>query len=138
MKDIASEGILSAELIKNAMFYAAEETNEKFESMPKTFTQIWTSFQNNAQKAFQPVLQRMNGIAGSGAFQGFVDGAIEALAVVAGITLEIFDFLGTLSFSSMYREIFCTIFGACSRMLLYSSPRSTPEPIACVSCSMAA
>ncbi len=94
MKDIASEGILSAELIKNAMFYAAEETNEKFESMPKTFTQIWTSFQNNAQKAFQPVLQRMNGIAGSGAFQGFVDGAIEALAVVAGITLEIFDFLG--------------------------------------------
>ena len=68
MKDIASEGILSAELIKNAMFYAAEETNEKFESMPKTFTQIWTSFQNNAQKAFQPVLQRMNGIAGSGAF----------------------------------------------------------------------
>ena len=83
--DIASEGILSAELIKNAMFYAAEETNEKFESMPKTFTQIWTSFQNNAQKAFQPVLQRMNGIAGSGAFQGFVDGAIEALAVVAGV-----------------------------------------------------
>ena len=95
MKDIASEGILSAELIKNAMFYAAEETNEKFESMPKTFTQIWTSFQNNAQKAFQPVLERINEIANSEAFQGFVDGAIEAMTVVAGITLEIFDFLGS-------------------------------------------
>ncbi len=94
MKDIASEGILSAELIKNAMFYVAEETNEKFESMPMTFSQIWTSFQNNAQKAFQPVLERINEIANSEAFQGFVDGAIEAMAVVAGITLEIFDFLG--------------------------------------------
>lgn len=67
MKDIASEGILSAELIKNAMFYAAEETNEKFENMPMTFSQIWTSFQNNAQKAFQPVLDRINEIANSNA-----------------------------------------------------------------------
>gem|GEM_PF-102049 len=93
MKDIASEGILSAELIKNAMFYAAEETNEKFENMPMTFSQIWTSFQNNAQKAFQPVLERINEIANSEAFQGFVNDAVESLSVVAGITLEIFDFL---------------------------------------------
>lgn len=93
MKDIASEGILSAELIKNAMFYTAEETNEKFENMPMTFSQIWTSFQNNALMAFQPVLNRINEIANSEAFQGFVDGAIESLSVVAGITLEIFDFL---------------------------------------------
>lgn len=93
MKDIASEGILSAELIKNAMFYTAEETNEKFENMPMTFSQIWTSFQNNARKAFQPVLERINEIANSEAFQKFADGAIESLSVVAGITLEIFDFL---------------------------------------------
>ena len=93
MKDIASEGILSAELIKNAMFYTAEETNEKFENMPMTFSQIWTSFQNNALMAFQPVLDRINEIANSEAFQGFVDGAVESLSVVAGIILEIFDFL---------------------------------------------
>ncbi len=93
LKDIASEGLISAEMVKAAMFYAADETNAKFEGMPKTFEQIWISFQNNAMMAFQPVLQRMNEIANSEAFQEFVDNAISALSVVAGIALEIFDLL---------------------------------------------
>ena len=79
--------------MKAAMFSAANETNAKFEQMPKTFSQIWTSFQNTALMAFQPVLQRMNEIANSEAFQSFVNGAIETLSMVAGITLEIFDLL---------------------------------------------
>ena len=52
--------------------------------MPKTFSQIWTSFQNTALMAFQPVLQRMNEIANSEAFQTFVNNAVEGLAIVAG------------------------------------------------------
>lgn len=93
LKDIASEGIISAEIVKNAMFAAADETNAKFESMPKTFNQIWTSFQNNALMAFQPVLQRLNDIANSESFQTFVNGAIEALSMVAGIAVEIFNLI---------------------------------------------
>ena len=86
LKDIAGEGLLSAELVKSAMFAAADETNARFESMPKTFEQIWTSFQNHALMAFQPVLERMNEIGNSEAFQEFVNGTIEALAVAAGAT----------------------------------------------------
>lgn len=93
LKDMAAEGQITAEIVKAAMFAAADDTNAKFESMPKTFSQIWTSFQNTALMAFQPVLQRMNEIANSEAFQGFVNGAIEALSMVAGIALEIFDLL---------------------------------------------
>ena len=40
--------------------------------------------------------------------------------------------------TSIYFAMACIMFGACSRILLYSSPRSTPEPIACVSCNIAA
>ena len=93
LKDMAAEGQITADIVKAAMFAAADETNAKFESMPKTFSQIWTSFKNNALMAFQPVLQRMNEIANSEAFQEFVNGAIETLSVVSGITLEIFDLL---------------------------------------------
>ena len=93
LKDMAAEGQITAEIVKAAMFAAADDTNAKFESMPKTFSQIWTSFQNTALMAFQPVLQRMNEIANSEAFQGFVNNAIEALSMVAGIALEIFDLL---------------------------------------------
>lgn len=93
LKDMAAEGQITADIVKAAMFAAADETNAKFESMPMTFSQIWTSFQNTALMAFQPVLQRMNEIANSEAFQGFVNNAIEALSMVAGIALEIFDLL---------------------------------------------
>lgn len=93
LKDMAAEGQITADIVKAAMFAAADETNAKFESMPKTFSQIWTSFQNIALMAFQPVLQRMNEIANSEAFQEFVNNAIEGLSMVAGIALEIFDLL---------------------------------------------
>lgn len=93
LKDMASEGAITADIVKAAMFAAADDTNAKFESMPKTFSQIWTSFQNTALMAFQPVLERMNEIANSEAFQAFVNNAIEGLSMVAGIALEIFDLL---------------------------------------------
>lgn len=93
LKDMAAEGQITADIVKAAMFAAADDTNAKFESMPKTFSQIWTSFQNTALMAFQPVLQRMNEIANSEAFQEFVNNAIEGLSMVAGIALEIFDLL---------------------------------------------
>ena len=93
LKDMAADGAITADIVKAAIFAAADETNEKFASMPKTFSQIWTSFQNTALMAFQPVLNRLNEIANSDAFQQFVNNAIEGLSVVAGIALEIFDLL---------------------------------------------
>ena len=96
LKDMAAEGEITAEIVKNAMFAAADETNAKFESMPKTFSQIWTSFQNTALMAFQPVLQRLNDVANSEAFQTFINGAIEALSMVAGIVVEIFNLIASV------------------------------------------
>ena len=93
LKDMAAEGLITADIVKAAMFAAADDTNATFEQMPQTFSQIWTSFQNTALMAFQPVLQRMNEIANSEAFQGFVNNAIEALSMVGGIALEIFNLL---------------------------------------------
>ncbi len=93
LKDMAAEGAITADIVKAAMFAAADETNAKFESMPMTFEQIWTSFENTALMAFQPVLERMNEIGNSEAFQGIVDNAITALSVVAGLALEVFDLL---------------------------------------------
>ena len=93
LKDMAAEGQISADIVKAALFAAADETNAKFESMPRTFEQIMTSFQNKALMAFQPVLERLNEIANSEAFQELVNGAIEMLTVAAGMTLNIFDLL---------------------------------------------
>lgn len=60
MREMASEGAITADVVKNAMFAAAEETNAKFEEMPMTWGQVWTSFQNTAIMAMQPVLSAIN------------------------------------------------------------------------------
>ncbi|NBI73660.1 phage tail tape measure protein, partial [Clostridiaceae bacterium] len=93
LKDIAGEGLISAGMVKAAMFAAADETNAKFESMPKTFEQMWTSFGNNALIAFQPVLERMNEIGNSQAFQEFVNNSIGAISALAGVSLELVGLL---------------------------------------------
>lgn len=90
LKDMAADGEITADIVKNAMFAAADETNAKFESMPMTFSQIWTSFQNTALMAFQPVLEELNSLANSDAFQSFVSNATMALAAVAGVITRIF------------------------------------------------
>lgn len=56
MREMASEGAITADVVKNAMLSAAEETNAAFESIPLTWGQVWTMAGNVALQALQPVL----------------------------------------------------------------------------------
>ena len=96
IRAMAQEGELTADIVKSAIFASADDINAKFEAMPMTWGQIWQSFQNTALIAFQPVLQRINEIGNSEAFQNFVNNAIEDLAVLAGVVLNIFDVIGAV------------------------------------------
>ena len=93
IREMAADGELSASVVKAAIFSAADDINSKFESMPQTFAQIWTSSQNTALMSFQPVLNRLNEIANSDAFQQFVNNAIGGFSAVASVSLEILNFL---------------------------------------------
>lgn len=95
IREMAADGELSADVVKAAIFSAADDINSKFNEMPMTWGQIWQQMQNTALIAFQPVLQRINEIANSEAFQTFVNGAIDALATLANIALEVFDFMAS-------------------------------------------
>ena len=63
LKDLASEGEITADIVKKAMFAAADETNAKFESMPMTWAQVWTTISNAVLMASQPILTAINWIA---------------------------------------------------------------------------
>ena len=63
IRNMAAEGQITADIVKNAMFATADETNRKFESMPYTFSQVWTQLQNVLLQVFNPLIQ----IIGSGA-----------------------------------------------------------------------
>lgn len=93
IKSYAEQGLITAEVVKNAMFAAADETNAKFESMPKTWAQIWTSMQNKALSIFNPILTKINQIANSEQFTKVTDGVINGLAGIASVATVILDLL---------------------------------------------
>ena len=82
MREMASEGLVTSTVVKNALLGAAEEVNAKFEQMPMTWGQVWTSFQNTAIMAVQPVLNAINWMANNIQIIGpLVLGAASAFAV---------------------------------------------------------
>lgn len=91
IKQLASDGVITAELIKNAMFYAAEETNRKFESLPKTFGQVWTLITNSAQQAVLPFLEKLNKIINGERFNNFLNGIVGGLMLLGEIAGAVID-----------------------------------------------
>lgn len=63
MRELASEGAITADVVKNALLGAAQETNAAFEQMPMTWGQVWNLMQNTAIQALQPVLDAINFVA---------------------------------------------------------------------------
>lgn len=91
IKQYAQEGAVTAGVVKNALFAAADETNAKFESMPMTWGQIWTSMQNRALTALDPILTKLNGIANSEQFSTVADSALQAFSVIASVATVALD-----------------------------------------------
>lgn len=123
IRDIASEGMLSAEIVKASVFSASDEINAKFEEMPMTWGQVWQSIQNTALMKFQPVLERLNEMANSESFQTFVNNAVEAMALLADTVLNIFDLVASAGsfISDNWAVIGPIIYGVVAALAVYAA-----------------
>ena len=63
LRTMGSEGKITAAIVKNALFSAAEETNAAFEKTPMTWAQVWTTVTNIAVRALDPLLSGINWVA---------------------------------------------------------------------------
>ncbi len=90
LKELSSQGLITADIIKNALFTSAEETNQKFAEIPMTFADIGQSIQNQFVQAFAPVLEQLASITSSGEFLAAFEGvgiAIRSVAAVAQVSI---------------------------------------------------
>lgn len=119
---MASEGELTADIVKSAIFAASDDINAKFEEMPMTWGQVWQSMQNTAVIAFQPVLEKINDLANSETFQNFVDNVMGAMAILANTVLNIFDVIGQVGgfISDNWSVLSPIIYGVVAAMGLYT------------------
>lgn len=93
IRELASDGQITADIVKNAMLSSIDETNKQFDKMPKTWGQIWTTFKNDALMAFQPVLQQINALANSEGFNSFVDTATQGMYFLGDVAAKTIDLI---------------------------------------------
>lgn len=93
IRKMAAEGKISADVVKNAMFASAESINEKFESMPVTWGQMWTQFKNQALMAFQPVLEKINELSQNENFKQMMNDIMISVQELAGAVFTVVSFV---------------------------------------------
>lgn len=99
LKKMSADGVITADIIKNAMFKASEDINKRFETMPKTFGDVFTQFGNKALKAFEPVIQKVNEVINSSAFISFTEKLMQGINLAAaglGALIDGFMWLGNV------------------------------------------
>lgn len=123
IREMAQEGKISANVVKAAIFSAADDINSKFESMPMTWGQLWTSFQNEATKAFQPVLQRLNDMPNNQSFQTFVTNVVNDMAIIAGVVSDILDGIGQVGtfIGDNWSAISPVVYGIGAALLVFAA-----------------
>lgn len=90
LKELSSQGLITADIIKNALYGSAEETNQKFAEIPMTFADIGQSLQNQFIQAFAPVLEQLSSITSSSEFMAAFEGvgiAIRGVAAAAQVSI---------------------------------------------------
>lgn len=131
LKQLASEGKITADVIKRAVLDNMDEIDEQFHQMPLTWGDQWTWLKNHTLKSFAPVLQGLNDLANSDAVRRFVDGAITAIDMLAPYAYAAVQLIGGLvnnivyvvggayDFLKEHGEIVTAALGAVSSALLY-------------------
>ena len=97
IKQMAQEGKLSADIVKNAIFADADNINAKFEQMPMTWGQVWTTMSNAAIMQLQPLLEKINSIANSPQFQAFASNAVNAVGLISNALIGLIDLIGNVA-----------------------------------------
>ena len=93
MRELASQGQITATVVKNAIFDVADKTDKAFEKIPLTFGQAWTMAGNAAVKAMQPAMKRLTDLLNSDLGKKAVNGLIAGFELLGRGATGVIDLL---------------------------------------------
>ncbi|MGS5516336.1 tape measure protein [Clostridioides difficile] len=106
IREMASEGMLTADIVKNSLLAASAETNAQFEKMPYTLGQIFTSIKNNAVMIFGAIQKKIEDTVSSKGFRTFIVNITDSLYVLGAVGYSIFNGLINLFSSPAFQGFF--------------------------------
>lgn len=121
IRAMAADGQITADIVKNAMFAAADDIETKFSNMPKTWAQIWVGMKNKALSIFAPILTKINQIGNSERFTQVTDAIINGLAGIASVATWVLDLLigGAALVVDNWSWLSPIIYGVAGALLVY-------------------
>lgn len=121
IRAMAADGQITADIVKNAMFAAADDIEAKFSNMPKTWAQIWVGMKNKALSIFAPILTKINQIGNSERFTQVTDAIINGLAGIASVATWVLDLLisGAALVVDNWSWLSPIIYGVAGALLVY-------------------
>lgn len=123
IRELASDGKITADIVKRALFAAADETNAKFEEMPNTFRDVWIVAMNNVSAKFGDFFSQLTSVSDSKKLQSAIDGWVSSLGSVAKVAVFVFDLLVSGS-SLVYKHwsmIEPVIWAVVAALIVYNS-----------------
>ncbi|MEE3809865.1 tape measure protein [Lysinibacillus fusiformis] len=96
LKEMSSEGTITADLIKRSLFNAADEIEEKFGNMPMTFSQAVTVFKSSAKRVFEPLFDQFIGFVNSKTFEKLENKAHSFVKIAANGLSKVFSIVKSL------------------------------------------
>lgn len=92
LKELSSQGLITADIVKNAMFQAAGDIEDRFSSMPMTFADVWQRIKNDGAQAFGGVFDKANAILNSAGVQAALNNLIGLIYWAGEATEGFIDF----------------------------------------------
>lgn len=92
LKELSSQGLITADIVKNAMFQAAGDIEDRFSSMPMTFADIWQRIKNDGAQAFGGVFDKANAVLNSAGVQAALNNLIGLIYWAGEATEGFIDF----------------------------------------------
>lgn len=123
LKKLSSEGAITSDVIKNALFKASDDINKKFETMPKTFGSIWTSIKNTAIMQFSQIMKKVNNFINTDTGAQVIQGITNAISVLAAVVGGLLDILMSVTtfFTNNWSTIGPIIWGVVLAMLAFNT-----------------
>lgn len=95
LQGLASQGAITSDTIKNALFAASGEINGQFAAMPVTFADVWTKIKNAGQRAFGEIFLKINEILNSDTVQGALNNLIGLMYLLGDVMHKVLDLFMT-------------------------------------------
>ncbi|MFU0784494.1 MAG: Phage tape measure protein [Thermoanaerobacterium thermosaccharolyticum] len=123
IRDMASEGQITADIVKNAMLSATDDVNKQFADMPLTFGAIFNKIKNGALGAFEPLLSRLNESINTDTFMQFVNMLINGFYTMSAVIGGVIDVISNVAsvFINNWGIIDPIIWGIIGALIIYNA-----------------